>query len=179
MDPSARIQLNSQDMHGRDISRGRSRVFLLSLTLSPFWRVPECACFLHSQNINTINTINTIINMQELKWVVERTLGSSQEDEVLAEAAAKLQVGAMGGGADWGNAPSSSHPRRKSGTDGSRRGSGGGGGGGGGEGGGEGDGGAADGETSAPDDLGIGEGKRVVGCGLMSHVFVIVYLLCP
>ncbi|CAM9416510.1 unnamed protein product [Scytosiphon promiscuus] len=38
--------------------------------------------------------------LQELKWVVERTLGSFQEDEVLQDAAAKL--GAGGGGADWG-----------------------------------------------------------------------------
>lgn len=41
---------------------------------------------------------------QELKWVVERTLGSFQEDEVLQEAAAEVRAGGAGGGADdWGH----------------------------------------------------------------------------
>lgn len=80
---------------------------------------------------------------------MERTLGSSQEDEVLAEAAAKLNVGAMGGGADWGQtAPSQT--RRKSGIDASGRRIGGG----------DADGGAGDEDTSAGDE--VGTGKRCV-----------------
>lgn len=92
---------------------------------------------------------------------MERTLGSFQEDEVLAEAAAQLQAGRMGGGADWGNS-THSHARRKSITDSGRRGSTTGGGAAGGE---EVDGGAADAENSAADELGTGKRWKDCCCG--------------
>lgn len=49
---------------------------------------------------------------QELKWVVERTLGSSQDDEVAVEAAVKLLAGGGGGGgSDWGKVSGGSATR--------------------------------------------------------------------
>lgn len=59
-----------------------------------------------------------VLCFQELKWVVERTLGSSQDDEVAVEAAVKLLArGGRAGGSDWGKVSGGSSMRPAEGRD--------------------------------------------------------------